>query len=60
MLFDGRMTSRLAVFTSQYTDVQIPGAVGVDENGDGIRETYVGITTNAADANISGLEWEWP
>jgi iron complex outermembrane receptor protein len=59
VLFNGRTTSRLAVFSSRYFNVQISGAVGVDENGDGIEEQYVGITTNAADADISGLEWEW-
>ncbi len=58
VLLDGRMTSRLAVFRSRYTDVQIPGSVSVDANGDGIAEQYVGITSNAADATIEGLEWE--
>jgi iron complex outermembrane receptor protein len=57
-LFDGRMSSRLAVFSADYTDVQIPGSVAVDNDGDGIAEQYVGITTNAADAGIDGLEWE--
>jgi iron complex outermembrane receptor protein len=57
-LFHGRMTSRLAVFTASYTDVQIPGSVAVDEDGDGVAEQYVGITTNAADADIDGVEWE--
>ncbi len=57
-LFDGRMSSRLAAFKADYTDVQIPGAVAVDNDGDGIAEQYVGITTNAADAEIDGLEWE--
>jgi iron complex outermembrane receptor protein len=38
--------------------VQIPGSVAVDANDDGIVEQYVGITSNAADAAIEGLEWE--
>jgi len=58
VLFDGRMTSRLAVFRAEYTDVQIPGAVGVDEDGDGVEESYTGATTNAAAADIHGMEWE--
>jgi iron complex outermembrane receptor protein len=57
-LFEGRMSSRLAAFSADYTDVQIPGAVAVDNDGDGIAEQYIGITTNAADAEIDGLEWE--
>jgi len=58
VLFGGRMTSRLALFHAKYTDVQIPGAVGVDQDGDGVFESYTGATTNAAAADISGLEWE--
>lgn len=58
VLWDGRLTSRLAIFRAEYTDVQIPGAIGIDEDGDGVVEDYVGATTNAAAADISGLEWE--
>jgi iron complex outermembrane receptor protein len=58
LLFGSRMTSRLAIFTADYRDVQIPGSVGVDRDGDGVIEDYIGATTNAAAANISGLEWE--
>ncbi len=57
-LFDGRMTSRLAAFMSDYTDVQVPGSIGLDTDGDGIQDTFVGITTNAGDADINGIEWE--
>ncbi len=57
-LLNGRMTSNLSIFTSSYTDVQIPGSVGLDSNGDGINDTFIGITTNAADADINGVEWE--
>lgn len=52
------MTSNISVFFSSYTDVQIPGSVGRDTNGDGIEDTFVGVTTNAADADINGVEWE--
>ncbi|MDX1571239.1 MAG: TonB-dependent receptor [Xanthomonadales bacterium] len=55
---DGRLTSNLAVFFSDYTDVQIPGSVGVDSDGDGVVDTFVGVTSNAADADIFGVEWE--
>ncbi len=54
----GRMTSRLALFKGDYEDVQIPGSVALDTNGDGINDQFVGVTTNAADADINGVEWE--
>jgi iron complex outermembrane receptor protein len=57
-LAGGRMTSKLAVFFSNYTDVQIPGSVGFDSNGDGVNDSFIGITSNAGDADINGVEWE--
>jgi iron complex outermembrane receptor protein len=57
-LFGGRMTSNLAVFFGDYKDVQVPGSVGVDTDGDGISDTFTGITTNAGAADINGVEWE--
>jgi iron complex outermembrane receptor protein len=57
-LMQGRMTSKLAVFMSDYTDVQVPGSVGLDSDGDGIEDTFIGITTNAGAADINGIEWE--
>jgi iron complex outermembrane receptor protein len=58
VLLDGRINSRLAVFWSDYTDVQIPGSLAVDSDGDGIDDQFVGTTTNAASADIKGAEWE--
>ncbi len=57
-LFDGRVTFRMAGFLSNYTDVQIPGSVGVDTTGDGVNDSFIGITSNAADADINGFEFE--
>jgi iron complex outermembrane receptor protein len=57
-LMGGRMTSKLAVFFSNYTDVQVPGSIGYDSNGDGVNDSFIGITTNAGDADINGVEWE--
>lgn len=57
-LFDGRMTSSFAIFLNDYEDVQIPGSIGFDSDGDGIDDSFIGITTNAADADINGAEWE--
>ncbi|MGB5291896.1 MAG: TonB-dependent receptor, partial [Lysobacterales bacterium] len=54
----GRMTSKLAVFFSKYTDVQVPGSIGYDTDGDGINDTFIGITSNAGKADINGVEWE--
>jgi iron complex outermembrane receptor protein len=57
-LLGGRMNSRLALFLADYSDVQIPGAVAIDENGDGFNIQYIGKTTNAAAADMKGVEWE--
>ncbi|PIW29142.1 MAG: TonB-dependent receptor [Rhodobacterales bacterium CG15_BIG_FIL_POST_REV_8_21_14_020_59_13] len=54
----GRYRHALAVFFMDYQDVQIPGSVGVDTNGDGINDTFTGVTTNAAAATIQGVEYE--
>jgi iron complex outermembrane receptor protein len=56
--FQGRMTSKLAVFFSKYTDVQVPGSIGYDSTGDGVNDSFIGITSNAGKADINGVEWE--
>jgi iron complex outermembrane receptor protein len=38
--------------------VQIPGSVAIDTNGDGIDDSFAGITTNAGAADIKGFELE--
>jgi iron complex outermembrane receptor protein len=57
-LLDNRLNISLAGFLAQYTDVQIPGSVGFDANGDGVNESFIGITSNAADADVNGIEFE--
>lgn len=57
-LFNGRFQSSLAFFYSDYTDVQVPGSVGVDADNDGISEGFAGVTTNAGEATLFGLEVE--
>ncbi len=57
-LLGGRMTSAVAVFFTDYTNVQIPGSLTYDSDGDGIEDAFAGITTNAAKATINGAEWE--
>nr|WP_067681974.1 TonB-dependent receptor [Tsuneonella dongtanensis] len=48
----------LTGFYGDYTDVQIPGSVGVDANGDGVFESFAGVTTNAGKARFKGVELE--
>ncbi len=55
---NGRFRHALALFHMDYQDVQIPGSVGIDTDGDGINDTFTGVTTNAAAATIRGLEYE--
>ncbi len=55
---DGRALTNIAVFYSDYQDMQIPGSVGTDSDGDGINDGFVGTVTNAAEAEISGIELE--
>jgi iron complex outermembrane receptor protein len=55
---EGRYRSNVAIFLSDYKNVQIPGSIGVDTNGDGVADTFAGVTTNAAAATLWGVEWE--
>ena len=55
---DGRVNTSVAVFFSDYTDVQIPGSFGFDSTGDGINDTFIGVTSNAGDADMTGIEFE--
>ena len=57
-LLDNRLNISLAAFLGQYDNVQIPGSVGFDANGDGTNETFIGITSNAASADVNGIEFE--
>jgi len=57
-LLDNRLNISLAGFLAQYKDVQIPGSIGFDGNGDGVNESFIGITSNAADADVNGIEFE--
>ncbi|MCM0000840.1 MAG: TonB-dependent receptor [Erythrobacter sp.] len=57
-LLDNRLNISLAGFLGQYKDVQIPGSVGFDANNDGVNESFIGITSNAASADVNGFEFE--
>ena len=54
-LFDRALQFAVAAFRADYKDVQIPGSIGQTVNG---VQTFVGITTNAANARINGIELE--
>ncbi|MHA7815936.1 MAG: TonB-dependent receptor [Pseudohaliea sp.] len=56
--WEGRALTNIAVFYSEYTDMQIPGSVGVDSDGDGVNDSFVGTVTNAGESEISGIEVE--
>lgn len=55
---DGRAVTNVALFYSTYSDMQIPGSVGIDSDGDGVNDGFVGTVTNAGEATISGIEIE--
>ncbi|PLK23610.1 TonB-dependent receptor [Porphyrobacter sp. TH134] len=57
-LLDNRLNISIAAFLGQYENVQIPGSVGFDGNGDGVNESFIGITSNAASADVNGIEFE--
>ncbi len=57
-LFDRAFTYAVTGFYADYKNVQVPGSVGVDANGDGIFEGFAGVTTNAAAATLKGIEAE--
>jgi iron complex outermembrane receptor protein len=54
----GRVLTNIAVFNSDYEDVQIPGSIAIDSNGDGVDDSFAGVTTNAGKARIKGFELE--
>ena len=47
-----------AAFYSNYRDLQVPGSLEIDSNGDGVNDGFVGAVTNAGKAVIKGLELE--
>jgi len=54
----GKAVTNVALFYSDYQDVQIPGSVGIDSDGDGVNDGFVGTVTNAGEATIYGIEIE--
>ncbi len=54
----GRINTAFAYFYSDYTNIQIPGSIGVDTTGDGVFDSFSGVTTNAGEATVQGIEFE--
>ncbi len=57
-LLDNRLNLSLAGFLGKYDNVQIPGSIGFDGDGDGTNESFIGVTSNAASADVNGIEFE--
>ncbi len=55
---DGKASTNIALFFSDYEDIQVPGSIAIDTDGDGVNDSFAGATTNAGKAEISGLEIE--
>ena len=56
--FNGRARTNIAAFYSDYKDMQIPGSLPIDSDGDGTNDGFVGTVTNAGKATIKGIEFE--
>ncbi|WP_308909743.1 TonB-dependent receptor [Pseudokordiimonas caeni] len=56
--WDGRARTNIALFSSKYKDMQIPGSLPIDSNNDGVNDGFVGTVTNAGRATIKGIEFE--
>ena len=55
-LFDGRLSTGVALFHSNYKDMQIPASVPCLTAGGAAN--FCGLTSNAGKARIRGVEWE--
>ncbi len=58
VLAGGDVLTNIALFTSDYTNVQVPGSILLDADGDGEVDGFAGATTNAGKADIWGAEFE--
>lgn len=54
----GRSFVNIAAFYSNYKDLQVPGSLPIDTDGDGLNDSFVGAVTNAGKATIKGIEVE--
>ncbi len=54
----GAYSHSISAFYADYTNVQVPGSVGLDTTGDGVNDTFTGVTSNAGSIEIKGLEYE--
>ena len=54
----GRVSTNIAAFYADYKNVQIPGSIGIDTDGDGVDDSFAGVTSNAGKATMKGVEFE--
>ena len=59
VLAGGSLILNSAVFTGDYTDIQVSTFTSFDSDGDGTNDAFFGNFLNAGDATISGLEVEF-
>ncbi|WCL52698.1 TonB-dependent receptor [Gimibacter soli] len=55
---DGRLRTNIAVYYSDYKDMQIPGSLIYDSDNDGTDDSFAGTLTNAGKSTIKGIELE--
>lgn len=55
---EGAVSTNIALFFMDFKDIQIPGSIAIDTDGDGVNDSFAGTTTNAGKADIWGLEFE--
>jgi len=56
--WDGKASTNIAVFYTDYEDIQVPGSIAIDTDNDGVNDSFAGATTNAGKAEINGVELE--
>lgn len=57
--FGNRLQLSMALFYSQYRDIQLSIFTGIDTDGDGINDAFFGDFTNAGKGRIQGAELEF-
>lgn len=57
--FDNRLQLSLALFHSEYRDIQLSIFTGIDTDDDGINDAFFGDFTNAGKGRIRGAEFEF-
>ncbi|MCP4204146.1 MAG: TonB-dependent receptor [bacterium] len=59
LVADRSLILNAALFTGDYTDVQVSTFTSLDADGDGVDDSFFGNFLNGGDATLNGLEVEW-